>query len=117
MRWILALALCAFGAAAHAQGGLTLQPLGPFCSLSSLGTPTGLVAGCGGIPQGATYAVVCAYNQAVVWRDDGPPPTATPGAGGQGLSAGNCMPYNGRMSQIQFIQQAGGAVVGVTFYK
>lgn len=117
MRWILALVLSALGAAAYAQGGLTLQPLAPFCSMSSMAVATSLTTGCGGIPLGATYAVMCAYTQGVVWRDDGPPPTGTPGSGGQGLNSGNCMGYNGRMNQIQFIQQAGGAILGVTFYK
>lgn len=116
MRQLLALlaALLLCGKA-HAQGGMTQQPLG-FCSMSSISTAT-LLSTCTGFPIGATYAVVCAYTQGIVWRDDGPAPTATAGSGGQGLAAGQCMGYNGRMGQIQFIQQTSGAVLGITFYK
>lgn len=101
----------------RAQGGLTLQPLAPYCALTSLATPVGFSSCPGGLPLGATYAVVCAYTQGVVWRDDGPAPTATPGTGGQGIAAGQCIPYNGRMAQILFVQQTGGAILGASFYK
>lgn len=101
---------------ARPQAGLREVPLG-FCSLSSMLAATGLASCAGGIPAGTTYAVICANTQGVVWRDDGPAPTGTAGSGGQGITAGYCIPYNGNFGQILFIQQAGGAILSVTFYK
>lgn len=109
---LLALAI----APADAQNGLRQTPLG-FCSLSSMAASTALASCSGGIPTGTTYAVICAYAQGVVWRDDGVAPTGTAGSGGQGLSAGQCIPYNGTFTAIRFIQQTGGAILGVTFYR
>ena len=71
----------------------------------------------GGVPLGATYAVFCAYVQGVVYRDDGAAPTGTAGSGGQGIAASSCLGYSGTLADIQFIQQSGGAVLGVTFYR
>lgn len=99
----------------RAQSGLRQVPLG-FCSLSPT-SATPLSSCSGGIPVGTTYAVICAYVQAVVWRDDGTAPTGAAGSGGQGISAGNCIPYNGTFTQFQVIQQTSGALVGVSFYK
>ena len=71
----------------------------------------------GGVPVPATYAVICAYTQAVNYRDDGVAPTGTLGTGGQGIAAGNCIPYSGTMTALQFIQQTSGAILGVSFYR
>lgn len=101
---------------ALAQSGLRQVPLG-FCTLSSMSAATALATCSGGIPSGTTYGVFCAYTQGVVWRDDGTAPTGTAGSGGQGLSAGQCLPYNGTFTAIQFIQQASGAVLGISFYR
>lgn len=101
---------------AHAQNGLRQVPLG-FCSLSSIATSTGLASCSGGIPAGTSYAVICAYAQGIVWRDDGSAATATPGTGGQGLAANQCLPYNGTFTAIRFIQQTSGAILGVSFYR
>lgn len=101
---------------ARAQSGLRQVPLG-FCTLSSMATSTALSTCSGGIPAGTTYAVVCAYTQGVVWRDDGVAPTATPGSGGQGIAANQCIPYNGTFTAIRFIQQTSGAVLGISFYR
>jgi len=101
---------------ARAQNGLRQVPLG-FCPLSSMTSSTGLASCSGGIPAGTTYAVICAYTAGIVWRDDGTAPTGTPGSGGQGLGAGSCIPYNGTFTAIRFIQQATGALLGVTFYQ
>jgi hypothetical protein len=72
-----------------------------------------------GLPTGITYAVICAYVQGVVYKDDpnGTAPTGTPGSGGQGISAGQCIPYNGTFSALQFIQQTSGAILGASFYR
>lgn len=101
---------------AHAQSGLRQVPLG-FCSLASMSASTALSACSGGVPTGTTYAVLCAYTQGVTWRDDGTAPTATAGSGGQGIAAGQCIPYNGDFTKIRFIQQTGGAILGASFYK
>lgn len=109
----LMLAMCSPG---RSQSGLREVPL-KFCSLSSMSGATSLSSCSGGIPSATTYAVICAYGQGVVWRDDGTAPTGTPGSGGQGLGANQCIPYNGTMTAIQFIQQAAGAILGVSFYQ
>ena len=98
-----------------------LVPYG-FCTLSSMSSSTGL-ASCANVVSGAVilanvqYAVICAETQAVNWRDDGTAPTGTVGSGGMGIPAGSCIPYNGTFSQIRFIQQSGGAVLSVSFYR
>lgn len=102
--------------AAIAQNGLRNVPLG-FCALSSMSASTALSSCSGGVPPTPSYIVVCAYTQGVVWRDDGTAPTGTPGTGGQGLAAGQCLPYNGDFTKIRFIQQTSGALLGVSFYK
>ena len=101
---------------AYTQAGLRQVPLG-FCSLSSMSAATALSACSGGIPAGTSYAVICAYTQGVVWRDDNVAPTGTPGSGGQGIAANQCLPYNGTFQNLQFIQQTSGAVLGITFYR
>lgn len=68
-------------------------------------------------PFNATYAVECAYNEAVVWRDDGGVLSSTPGTGGQGLASGSCIPYNGTFGNQQFVQQSAGAVLTASFYQ
>jgi hypothetical protein len=78
---------------------------------------TGLASCSGGIPAGTAYAVICAYVQGVVWRDDGTAPTGTPGTGGQGIAANQCLPYNGTFTAFQVIQQTSGAILGVSFYR
>ncbi len=103
--------------AAHGQGGIRMAPLG-FCPLASMTASTALAACSGGVPGATTYAVICAYVQGVVWRDDGIAPTGTPGTGGQGIAAGQCISYNAtNFAAIRFIQQASGALLGVTFYQ
>lgn len=122
---LLGALLCALlwvAAPARADSPLRQAPLG-FCSLSSMSSATLLTAcvinGVTGVPAGANYALLCAYTQGVVWRDDpaGTVPTGTPGVGGQGIAAGQCFGYSGPLSRIQIIQQASGAVLGASFYK
>lgn len=89
-------------------------PLG-FCSFTPTAA-TALPSVCG-IPNGTGYALICAYNQNVNWRDDGPAPTTTAGTGGQQIASGNCIPYNGNFNAFQVIQQTATAIVAVTFYR
>jgi hypothetical protein len=65
-----------------------------------------------------TYAVFCAYTQGINYLDSGAAPTGTLGTGGQGIAAGNCIPYNATFNpaNVQFIQQASGAIFGGSFY-
>lgn len=70
-----------------------------------------------GIPPAAGYIVLCATSQAINYRDDLTAPTATAGTGGQFVPSGACLPYNGTPSRLQFIQQAGGAILGASFYQ
>jgi hypothetical protein len=117
-----ALALIASATVLDAQSGLRQVPLG-FCTNSSLSAAVGLSSFTGSacstpatLAQ-ATYGVICAYTQGVVWRDDGTAPTATPGTGGQGIAANQCFPYTGTFTAIQFIQQTSGAILGVALYR
>lgn len=80
-------------------------------------TSSGASLTTGGAPQNATYAVICAYTEAVNYRDDGTAPTATTASGGQTIPAAQCIPYNGTFTALQFIQQAGGGEIGISFYK
>jgi hypothetical protein len=121
---ILAAALL-LGTAAPAlpQNGLRQVPLG-FCALTNMAGPAPLsVCNSGaGVPAGTTYAVICAYVQGINYRDDGGLPTGVLGTGGQGIvpissSVPTCIPYDGNFSALLFIQQAPGAILGVTFYK
>lgn len=102
---------------AFAQGAGNRLSAAGFCSLSSMSAATALSTCSGGIPNGVTYASICAYTQGVVWRDDTVAPTGTPGSGGQGIAANTCLPYNATFTQLQFIQQAAGAVLGISFYR
>lgn len=113
---VLAASLALAFSVAHAQNGTRQVPLG-FCALSSMSAATGLASCSGGIPNGTSYAVICAYTQGVVWRDDATNPTGTPGSGGQGIAANQCIPYNGTFTAIKFIQQTSGALLGVSFYR
>lgn len=123
-RIALALVLLLAGAApSHAQQR-KYSPIG-FCTSSSLGSAVGLTSFTGtacanqspGTLGSYTYAAICAYVAGVVYRDDGTAPTATPGSGGQGIAAGQCVSYNGNFSAIQLIQQTAGAIVGVSIYQ
>jgi hypothetical protein len=69
-----------------------------------------------GVPTKADYAVICATTAAINWRDDGTAPTGTAGTGGNGIAAGNCIRYDSTFSQLQFIQQASGGIVGINYY-
>lgn len=122
---IAAIAFIGLTISAWAQQGLRQVPLG-FCSLSSMTAATGLGsctttvapgATITGIPGGTTYAVVCAYTQGVVWTDNNNNPTGTPGTGGQGIAANQCVPFNTTLQNLLFIQQTSGAVLGINFYR
>ena len=89
-----------------------------FCSLSSMSAATAITT-CSNwaAVKYANYAVICAYVQGAVYRDDGVAPTSTPGIGGQGISTGACLSYSGPIPTLQFIQQTSGAILGISFYQ
>lgn len=92
-----------------------LTPLG-FQQLSSLSASAGLTA-----PAGATLAMICVENQAIRYRDDGTPPTASVGMPAAPylslISQPNCFQYSGSLSGILFIEQNPGASIDVSYYK
>jgi hypothetical protein len=109
---------------ASAQNQRKYAPVG-FCTDSSLGSAVGLSSftgtACLNVSNSTlgsyAYGIICAYTSGVVYRDDGTAPTATPGTGGQAINAGQCITYSGNFGTIQFIQQASGAIVGVSIYQ
>lgn len=120
-RLLLSAALAFSPCAVIAQSSLRVVPLG-YCQSSSLSSAiplssfTGMKCTAANLTA-ATYVVICAYSQGVVYLDDGETPTSTPGSGGVGIAAGQCVPYNGTISALQFIQQAATATIGVSLYR
>lgn len=58
-------------------------------------------------------ALITPEAQAVRWRDDGVAPTATVG---MPLAVGITLQYDGDLTKIQFIEQAGGAKLNISYY-
>ena len=83
-------------------------PLG-YEQITGLGSAKGLT-----VPTGATFCVVTCETEGIRWRDDGTPPTATVG---MPLQNGASLSYSGDLTAIQFIQQAAGAILNVSYYK
>ncbi len=98
-----------------AQVSGTLGGAGTYTvSVSQTSSPTNTA----GIPQGVTYAVICAASQAVNYRDDGGTPTNTVGTGGQTIPAGVCIGYTGtNFANLKFIEQAASATLSLSFYR
>jgi hypothetical protein len=92
---------------------LPLQPLG-YCQLSSLNSATNFSSCAGGIPAGANVAWISVGSEAIRYRDDGTPPTASVGFP---LAAGATLLYVGTPRLIQFIEQKASATVDVLFYR
>ena len=68
------------------------------------------------VPAGTKLILVTPSAQAVRWRADGTPPTATVG---YPLAAGSELRYTGTMASMQamqFIQQAASATLDVTYF-
>lgn len=66
------------------------------------------------IPLGCTLILVTPEAQAVRWRDDGTPPTATVG---YPLAVGVELQYSAnQMASLRFIEQALSTKLNVTFY-
>lgn len=83
--------------------------------ITSLATATALTIPTAPPPSGPpTIVEVCVETAAVRYRDDGTAPTATVGIP---VAAGACFQYSANLAAIQFIQQAGGAVLNVAYYR
>ena len=111
---IFAIALSSAPALAQvATPGIPLVPLG-YCQLTSIDTAVAVSTCSGGIPAGATMAIIAAEAQAVRYRDDGVTPTATVG---MPLAVGPGILYVGRLLALQVISQTGGAKLDILFYR
>jgi hypothetical protein len=110
---LLALA-AALGSLAPAQSqGLTYAPLG-YCQLTSLGSSVLLSSCSGGIPSGASLAVIAVEGAGIRYRDDGTAPSATVG---MPVASGTTIQYSGTLSAVRLIQQTTTATVNVLFYR
>lgn len=71
-----------------------------------------------GIPPLANYALICAYGQNVNYKSDASTATATPGSGGQQMTAGTqpCIGATTTFSKLRFFQQTPTATLGIDFY-
>ncbi len=69
----------------------------------------------GGIPPGATQAVIQAESAAVRYRDDGGAPTASVGM--EIVSGANPIFYTGTLSALRFIAATGSPLLDVAFYR
>ncbi len=65
------------------------------------------------VPSGAVIALIRANTQAVRWRDDGTPPTASIGVP---LPAGETLQYEGDLAAIRFIEQTASAALDISYY-
>jgi hypothetical protein len=64
-------------------------------------------------PTGATVAFISVGGAGVRYRDDGTAPTATVGVP---VASGSQLQYSGPLSIVQFIQQAAGAILDISYY-
>lgn len=111
---LLGLALAGPAGAQSVGGpGQPLVPLG-YCQLTSIDTAAKLSACAGGIPAGATSALIVAEAQAIRWRDDGTNPTASVG---MTAAVGAPFYYSGTLSAFAVISATSGAKLDVSFYR
>lgn len=104
------------GTVVVAYGANTTGGIGTY-QVSGSATVTSEAMTTAGLPPSASYIAMCAYTQGVVWLGTGGTPTGTPGTGGNGLAANQCVPFNATPSKLQFIQQTSGAVLTLDFYR
>lgn len=89
---------------------LGYQQITTLSSATSLTVPYKDVQGLAARPS---IALITPEGQAVRWRDDGVAPTATVG---MPLAVGVTLQYDGDLTQIQFIEQVGGAKINISYY-
>lgn len=105
----------AAGALPSAVSPYSFTPLTPMQSGLTIASSTALT-----VPTGATYAVVCAYGQAVNYTTDGTTtPTTTSSGAGMQLAVGSCVPLSGAtvISNFRAIQQSATATLSVSYFK
>jgi hypothetical protein len=95
--------------------GLPLVPLG-YCQIAAatLAASTPLSACAGGIPTGATMALLQSEVAPIRYRDDAVAPTTAVGAllvNGAGIF------YTGTLSKLRFIGASGSPLLNVLFYR
>ncbi len=105
-RWLIM--LCCLAGSAQAQTVQVFQALGYQQITPTVATPLTIPTG------GPRWALICVDTTAVRYRDDGTAPTASIG---QPIASGQCVAYSGPMGSFQVIQQSGGAVVNVSYYR
>ena len=66
-----------------------------------------------GLNAKPVFALIVAEGQAVRWRDDKTSPTASIG---MPLAVGIPLQYDGDLTNIQFIEQVGGAKLNISYY-
>ncbi len=82
-------------------------------SLSSAANLTVPTTDKNGMNQKPTFALIICETQNVRWRDDGTSPTASVG---MPLIPSVPLQYDGDLSKIQFIEQAGSAKLNISYY-
>lgn len=112
-------AICAMLAGpALAQTAVPGQPIVPlgYCQIAAvtLATSTPLSSCSGGIPTGATIAVLQSETAPIRYRDDGVAPTSS---SGMLLVNGAGVFYPGTLSKLRFIAASGSPVLNVAFYR
>lgn len=84
--------------------------------ITSLSASTGLTVPTttkNGLRTVPTFAIIIAETQAVRWRDDQTAPTASVG---MPLPVGTPLLYDGDLTNIRFIEQAGSAKLNISYY-
>ena len=84
--------------------------------ITSLSASTGLnppLTDANGLSCKPNFALITPETQAVRWRDDGVPPTASVG---MPLAAGVTLQYDGDLSRIRFIQQSASSKINISYY-
>lgn len=114
---VAVLALAATIAPALPQGavpGQLVTPLG-YCQLTSLSSAVKLTSCNGGIPSGASMALMRVEGAAVRFRDDGGVPTSSVGM--PLLTSDPPILYSGTLTALQFIQELSSGTIDVLFYR
>lgn len=98
-----------------AQTGQTWVSLG-FCQLTSLSAST-LISTCsGGIPAGATMAVISVSGAGIRYRGDSSGVAPTPTVG-MPVAVGQAFQYSSTLPLLRIIEQSASATVDINFYR
>lgn len=116
LAWVVGAALMLLTPARAQTPGLPMVPLG-YCQIAAaaLASSTPLSACDGGVPAGATMALLQAETANVRWRDDGVAPTTSVGM--VLVSGQPPVLYQGTLSKLRFIAATGSPALNVAFYR